>query len=146
VSYFDFRGAPATISSLPTNYWLTHSGDGIVWREGPVTSSFDLATAPDALGLFLGDYQALASVGEAFLPFYVQTNSGNLANRTDVFVNPPASVIPSAEKAHLLQRQQTETMVRARLASPLAATPELAQRVHDNARRVIERRKHNTGP
>jgi len=61
-------------------------------------------------------------------------------------VNPPASVIPSAEKAHLLQRQQTETMVRARLASPLAATPELAQRVHDNARRVIERRKHNTGP
>ena len=147
VSYFDFRGAPATVSSLPTNYWLTHSGDGIVWRESPVTASFDLATAPDALGLFLGDYQALGSVGEAFLPVYVQTNSGNLANRTDVFANPSLSAIAGAEeRARILQRQQTETMVRARVASPLALTPELEHRVHDNARRVIERRKHHTGP
>jgi hypothetical protein len=132
---------------LPTNYWLTHSGDGIVWRETAVTASFDLATAPNALGLFVGDYQALGSVGEAFLPFYVQTNSGDLVNRTDVFANPSLSAIPGAEeKARILQRQQTETIVPSQLASPLALTPELAQRVHDNARRVIERRKHNTGP
>jgi hypothetical protein len=146
VSYFDFRGAPATVASLPTNYWLTHSGDGIVWRETPVTASFDLATAPNALGLFLGDYQALGSVGEAFLPFYVQANSGNLANRTDVFANPSVSAIAAEGTARILQRQQIETIVRSQLASPLALTPELAQRVHDNARRVVERRKHNTGP
>ena len=146
VSYFDFRGAPATVSSLPTNYWLTHSGDGIVWRESPVTASFDLATAPNALGLFLGDYQALGSIGEAFLPFYVQANSGNLVNRTDVFANPSVSAIPGAqETARILQPQRAETLVRAQTA-PVELTPELAQRVHDNARRVIERRKHGTGP
>ena len=147
VSYYDFRGGPATVSSLPTTYWLTRSGDGIVWRETPVTGSFDLATAPNALGLFLGDYQALGSVGEAFLPFYVQTNSGNLANRTDVFANPTVSVIEGAsEKARVQQPQLAEMLVHAQPASPLEMAPELAQRVHDNARRVIERRRHGTGP
>jgi hypothetical protein len=147
VSYFDFRGAPATVSSLPTNYWLTHSGDAIVWRETAVTASFDLTTAPDALGLFVGDYQALGSVGEAFLPFYVQTNSGNLVNRTDVFANPSLSAIAGAEeRARVLQPQGAGTLIRAKTAQPLPLTPELAQRLHDNAHRVIERRKHSTGP
>ena len=147
VTYYDFRSGPATVSSLPTTYWLTHSGDGIVWRETPVTGTFDLATAPNALGLFLGDYQALGSVGEAFLPFYVQTNSGNLANRTDVFVNPTLLAIEDAsEKARVQQAQRAETLVHAQLASPLEVTPELAQRVHDNARRVIERRRHSSRP
>ncbi|HSS71639.1 MAG TPA: sialidase family protein [Casimicrobiaceae bacterium] len=146
VTYYDFRSGPATVSSLPTSYWLTHSGDGIVWRETPVTGTFDLATAPNAEGLFLGDYQALGSVGEAFLPFYVQTNSGNLANRTDVFVNRSTSVIESAdETARLLPLRRSETLVRAQAALPLAMTPELAQRLRDSVVRVIERRKHRGG-
>jgi hypothetical protein len=146
VSYFDFRGAPPTPASLPTNYWLTRSGDGIVWREASVTGGFDLATAPIAEGLFLGDYQALGSVGEAFFPFYVQTNSGNLANRTDVFANPSVSVIEAlTETARVLRPQRPETLVRARSAlAPV--TPELAQRVLDNARRVVERRRSHAGP
>jgi hypothetical protein len=147
VTYYDFRSGPATVSSLPTTYWLTHSGDGIVWRETPLTGAFDLATAPVANGLFLGDYQALGSVGEAFLPFYVQTNSGNLANRTDVFANPSVSIIEGAsEKARLLAPRRGETLVHAQAAPPLMLTPELAQRLHDNVLRVIERRKHRTGP
>jgi hypothetical protein len=145
VTYYDFRSGPATVSSLPTTYWLTHSGDGIVWRETPVTGIFDLATAPIAEGLFLGDYQALGSVGEAFLPFYVQTNSGDLANRTDVFANLSASIIEGAsDKSRLLPRR-SETLVHAQAAAPLAMTPELAQRLRDNVLRVVERRKHRAG-
>ena len=43
------------------------------------------ATAPNARGFFLGDYEGLANDGSAFKSFFVQTNSGNTANRTDVF-------------------------------------------------------------
>jgi hypothetical protein len=145
VSYYDFRGGQATPSSLPTNYWLTRSGDGIVWRETSVTGTFDLSIAPNALGLFLGDYQGLGSVGENYLPMYVQTNGGNPANRTDVFANRSASIIEAAfEKAVILP--PTETTARAREAAPLAFSPELAQRLRDNVVRVIERRKHGAGP
>jgi len=44
-----------------------------------------LRTAPDALGFFTGDYEGLTSAGGVFEPFVVLANSGNLANRTDVF-------------------------------------------------------------
>jgi hypothetical protein len=53
-----------------------------------LAGSFDMKTAPDAGGFFVGDYEGLAAVGTAFLPFFVQTNSGNTANRTDVFAAP----------------------------------------------------------
>ena len=36
-------------------------------------------------GFFLGDYEGLDHAGRNFVPFFVMTNSGNLANRTDVF-------------------------------------------------------------
>jgi hypothetical protein len=50
-----------------------------------------MRTAPVAEGFFLGDYTGLDVVQTSFLPFFVQTNSGNTANRTDVFA---ASVAP----------------------------------------------------
>jgi hypothetical protein len=53
-----------------------------------VAGAFDLKTAPDAEGFFVGDYQGLAAIGSSFVPFFVQTNSGNLGNRTDVFAQP----------------------------------------------------------
>jgi len=56
---------------------------------GDGTGTFDMTTAPDALGYFVGDYAALdfAAGGSrpGFKPFHVRANSGNLANRTDVF-------------------------------------------------------------
>ena len=36
-------------------------------------------------GYFLGDYQGLGNVGNAFAPFFAATNSGNTANPTDIF-------------------------------------------------------------
>ena len=44
-----------------------------------------MKTAPNARGYFVGDYEGPVSVGEDFHAFFVQANSGNLSNRTDVF-------------------------------------------------------------
>jgi hypothetical protein len=46
-----------------------------------------MLNAPNAGGLFLGDYQGLGVNGTAFMPFFVQTNNGNTSNRTDVFTS-----------------------------------------------------------
>jgi hypothetical protein len=85
VTYYDFRNNTADLSTLPTDYWLARSTDGgMTWTETHVDGSFDLNAAPDANGLFLGDYQGLATVGNAFVAFYGRANSNDAANRTDI--------------------------------------------------------------
>jgi hypothetical protein len=44
-----------------------------------------MLTAPFASGFFVGDYEGLANEGPTFVPFFVATNAGSTANRTDVF-------------------------------------------------------------
>ncbi len=88
VTYYDFRGnTPAP--GLPTDYWVvlchTACGDSSSWTETHVAGPFDMETAPFAVGLFVGDYEGFASIGNGFLAFFVQTNTGDTANRTDVF-------------------------------------------------------------
>jgi hypothetical protein len=88
VSYYDLRNNTSDTTTLPTDYFIVHSHDGgATWGgEARITStSFDETTAPFARGYFLGDYEGLAHSGNAFASFFVQTNSGNTANRTDVF-------------------------------------------------------------
>jgi BNR repeat-like domain len=84
VSYYDFRN---NTPGLRTDVWFVQSHDGgKTWTEGDqIGGPFDIATAPDAGGYFLGDYEGLATVGKNFLAFFVMANSGNVANRTDVF-------------------------------------------------------------
>jgi Neuraminidase (sialidase) len=86
VSYFDFRSNTASAATLPTDYWLATSTDGQTFTETHVTGPFDLDLAPSADGLFLGDYQALVSMGAEFRPFFVKSTAAGLANRTDVFM------------------------------------------------------------
>jgi len=87
VTYYDFRKDTANPGVLLTDYWQITSRDGgAVWKEKALTQPFDVLTAPNAFGLFLGDYQGLSHVGATFVPFFVMTNSGNLGNPTDVFV------------------------------------------------------------
>jgi BNR repeat-like domain len=86
VTYYDFRSNTADPATLPTDYWLARSRDGLTWRESRVSRAFDLAKAPVARGLFLGDYQALVSLGPLFLPFYVKTTD-DADNRNDVYLN-----------------------------------------------------------
>jgi Neuraminidase (sialidase) len=93
VTYYDLRGNTPDPATLPTDYWFVSSHDGgRTWaNEQHVAGPFDLTTAPVARGYFLGDYQGLAAKGNAFVTFFAATNSGNLANRTDVFA---ATVTP----------------------------------------------------
>jgi hypothetical protein len=86
VTYYDFREDTNDPSVLLTNYWQITSRDGgATWKEIPLAGPFDMRTAPSAGGFFVGDYQGLNHAGEKFIPFFVKTNSGDLANRTDVF-------------------------------------------------------------
>ncbi len=88
VTYYDFRGnTPAP--GLPTDYWLVSCratcNDPTNWREIHVAGPFDMEIAPFAGGLFVGDYEGLARLGNGFLAFFVQTNPGGPPNQTDVF-------------------------------------------------------------
>jgi hypothetical protein len=93
VSYYDLRNNTAA-ASLPTDYWLARSVDGgLTWTETHVATAFDLTTAPQAGGAyFLGDYQALVSRSNVFVPFFVKTSNGDLTNRTDVYAAPAITV------------------------------------------------------
>ncbi|MGF6545721.1 sialidase family protein [Paraburkholderia youngii] len=90
VTYYDFRNLPSgDTTTLPTDIWLTTSpnhGQSFD-NEVHVAGSFDMKTAPNSRGFFVGDYQGLGVVGTTYLPFFVQT-TGVPANRTDVFVAP----------------------------------------------------------
>jgi hypothetical protein len=92
VMYYDFRQA-GTLTFQPTDLWLAVSRDGAAWRETRLAGNFDLLDAPNANGLFLGDYQGLTGDGSTFVALYTRTNTGDTTNRTDVFadrVNGPA--------------------------------------------------------
>ena len=93
VTHYDFRNDdPTTTPPLTTDTWILRSTDaGATFTEDPESlgSSFDMTTAPDALGYFVGDYEGLDFAFDGslpgFKPFFVRANSGNLDNRTDVF-------------------------------------------------------------
>ena len=85
VSYFDLRDNTSDPVTLLTGYFLARSGDGgRTWSETRLAAPFDLTTAPNAGGLFLGDYMGLAGAGGDFLSLFVRT-TGDLANRNDVY-------------------------------------------------------------
>jgi hypothetical protein len=85
VTYYDFRSNDAA-PGAPTDAWFIESHDGgNTWAESHLGGPFDIETAPDAGGYFLGDYEGLTTVDKDFLAFFVMANSGNVANRTDVF-------------------------------------------------------------
>jgi hypothetical protein len=110
----------------------------MTWRESHVAGPFDLSIAPDANGLFLGDYHALVSSGATFVPFYVRTNSGNPGNRTDVL----AGLVNSSGTA---AKAALGAPTRAESAPPWITTPDLERRLQKTARRVLELRKQGHG-
>jgi len=87
VTYYDFRTNTSDPDTLPTDYFIVHSHDGgaTFGDEAHVAGPFDMKTAPRAGGFFVGDYEGLATIGDTFVPVFVQANSGDTANRTDVF-------------------------------------------------------------
>ena len=86
VTYYDFRQA-ATTTFQPTDLWLAVTRDGATWRETRMAGNFDLLDAPNAGGLFVGDYNGLVGTGSTFVALYARTNTGDTTNRTDVFAD-----------------------------------------------------------
>ncbi|HEX5756603.1 MAG TPA: sialidase family protein [Arenimonas sp.] len=129
VTHFDLRSNTSSPANLPTDYWLVRSQDLSTWVENRVAGPFDLATAPNANGLFVGDYMGLESRGNVFVPFFVQANDGNTGNRTDVFAAPQVSVVSQVQQA---QKQA--------VVGDVAPDPAWRARIDANIRRQIEQR------
>jgi BNR repeat-like domain len=87
VTHHDFRNDTLGPGPLTTDTWILRSRNGgDTFTEERVGDSFDMATAPDAGGYFVGDYQGLDfAPGDGFKPFFARANDGNLTNRTDIF-------------------------------------------------------------
>jgi hypothetical protein len=90
VTYYDFRNNTSA-AGLPTDYWFVHCHpssqdclDPSNWAESHVGGPFDMETAPDAVGYFVGDYEGLARAGTSFLSVFGKANDGNTSNRTDI--------------------------------------------------------------
>ncbi len=137
VTYFDFRSDTSDNATLYTDYWLAHSADGMQWQESQIAGPFDLVIAPQAAeggppAYFIGDYQALGSIGNTFVPFFAQTNTGNTGNRTDVFAAPAISAATTASAAKALSAAPADALQRFR------ASPQWQQRVQENIRRTVE--------
>jgi len=150
VTYYDFRNNTVDPTTLPTDYWLTRSADGVTWREAHVVASpFDLAIAPNAMGLFLGDYQSLASLGDMFVPFYVIANTSSAGNRTDVFSTLASSIATAFAKkaaAGAAAPESEEAVIHAEQADAAPMTPELRRKLHESVMRMIERRRLGATP
>jgi len=83
VVYYDFRNDDSA-APLATDVWITTSADGgATWSEQHVSGPFDMAKAPVAGGLFVGDYAGLVAAAVAFHPVWIETTG--LDHVTDVF-------------------------------------------------------------
>ena len=145
VAYYDLRNDLPDTRTLPADLWLTESGDGATWHEIHVDGPFDLMAAPNARGLFLGDYMGLVSTGATFIPFYARTNGKPVGNATDVFA---ARTAPLDNPAASRARRGSEpaaavpaATVRAAFAPPLAPTDALARRLAESVEATRLRRR-----
>lgn len=141
VTYYDFRPNTSDRATLLTAYWLARSTDAATWQETQIAGPFDLDLAPlsttSAGGLFLGDYQSLLSVGTTFIPMFVQTNTGDANNPTDVFVAPAVSVPATAVSIavpHSLAISNADAM------QAFGASPAWQQRVSANVAATMKAR------
>ena len=86
VTYYDFRNDAMGDAALSTDYWVVHchaaSSDctnASNWGdENRLTpASFNMRTAPYAIGYFTGDYEGLDNFGTTFTPFFVQADGAD---------------------------------------------------------------------
>lgn len=125
VSYYDLRDNTADAATLLASHWLATSSDGVNWSEQLVAGPFDLSIAPDALGLFLGDYTGLTAAGGNFVPFFAYTTA-DLADRTNIYALP----LPSGVMA-----KRGQFAYQAVAVPRLVPSGDWAQRVGENIRR-----------
>jgi hypothetical protein len=89
VTYYDFTADnPSPATTLDTDQWATVSRDPskpFAQRQRLTRRPFDMRTAPDANGFFVGDYEGLAATSRDFTSVFAVANNGILTNPTDVF-------------------------------------------------------------
>jgi hypothetical protein len=84
VLHYDLRRDTPAPDTLMADAWLVTSHDGMNWVETHVAGPFDMTEAPNAGGLFLGDYQGLSSTGAFFVALIAIANR-DANNRTDLY-------------------------------------------------------------
>ena len=126
VMHYDLRSNTTDAATLLADAWLLTSRDGATWTETHVHGPFDMAAAPDARGLFLGDYQGLVGSGSSFVPVLALSRT-DTANRTDIFA-PRLDGITSA-------RESPQAMHLARTGVPVlsAADAQRLRALHSQA-------------
>ncbi len=122
VAYFDFRSNTPDPASLPTNYWMATTRDGTNWTETSISGPFNLQTAPNANGLFVGDYMGFAASQNAALSLHVRTVP-DANNASDVFFTSPGRVASSSIAGR---------SYRSEFAREGDITPELRERVSEH--------------
>jgi hypothetical protein len=127
VLYYDMRNDTADPTTLLVDTWLTTSMDGASWTERHVSGPFDMNFAPVAEGgLFIGDYQGLASANGEFAAFFARTNN-DLDNRSDIF----------APVFRTVGAQTAKAVYRARAATPFPVTPAWQAKIDQGARKTL---------
>jgi hypothetical protein len=138
VLYYDMRNDTGDPATLLVDTWLATSRDGVAWTERHVAGPFDFNFAPVAEGgLFVGDYQGLASAGGEFVPFFAHTNA-DTSNRTDIFAAVFRSIGVTGVEAKASYRAQAGT-------APVM-TPQWAERLQRSARTTLRNRLVGTNP
>ena len=82
--HYDLRSNTAATQTLLADAWLVQTSDAVAFSETALVRGFDMAQAPDAGGLFLGDYQGLVWANGRFIAVAALAAGGN-TNRTDIF-------------------------------------------------------------
>jgi hypothetical protein len=137
VTYYDLRSNTADPATLLTDYWLARSTDGVNWSETRVSTAFDLAKAPNAEGLFLGDYTGLVSSGSAFIAFYAKTTGDLTDNRNDIFA---ARIGGATTSKSVLAEEAAMPTYRAEAMPQGQPGNDFWRAVSANAARALERR------
>ncbi len=140
VTYYDLRNATSSPASLLADCWLVTSSDGVTFRESHLSGPFDLDLAPNSQGLFLGDYQSLASTASGFLPFYVQTDAGTQV-RSDAFIAFP----PATASVQALAGAAGATFQARAAPAGMTQTPAARRRVMERLRLTRAQRRHQPG-
>jgi len=107
VTYYQF--GPTSLGSEPTKYFIKKFSPAAVTAASPgslesvaattVAGPFNMLDAPFARGYFVGDYEALGSIGTSFQPFFVQTNCLDLMCRALTSVTPPTNRTPTGNNS-----------------------------------------------
>jgi hypothetical protein len=107
VTFYQFE--PTSLGSEPTNYWIKNFSPAQIASSDPgslsavpatqVAETFNMLDAPFARGYFVGDYEALGTVGTSFRPFFVKTNCADLSCSALTSVTPPTNRTPTGNNS-----------------------------------------------